>query len=455
MKYFEIERNDGKKWRVAKMMDFLRANDIVHMERSMRASHIDGEFKKDKKTGNKYRSVRFKVDSFDGIEFGEIGVKKEVVFEDYSEPKENTKEEIEYRELAENYVKVKRQLQKTQDTLRIERKGFRESNREINAIEELSRELIDIIKNNYSEIKTEFIEIENKESPIGLVQWTDLHGNEQVDIIGNKYNWDVLSKRLRKQTIENIKIFKSIGVEEVLIAGLGDFVNSDRRLSEILLNATNRAKAVFILSEILIGAMLEYKKHFNIHFASICGNESRIDEDIHFEDQIASNNFDYMIHRIILTALKDKEGINFIPTQNPMEQIIEVNNQNILILHGHTIKNVQNTIPKIKAKYADNGIIIRFVLHGHIHETLTGSSSSRGASTTGNNAYSFYGLHLSGRASQNAHIICKDGTIHSFTIDLQNYEEIEGYSFNSDFKEYHSKSVDKYKELNGIKIYKV
>lgn len=369
----------------------------------------------------------------------------------------NEKEDLEYKELAELLVKTKRTLQKTQDTLRIERKAWRESNREIGTVEALTDSLIEVLKERGNHLITVKHDIFDFGKPKGIVQFTDIHGNECVDIIGNKYTWEILSKRIKKHTQENIRLFKSMGVEEILIAQTGDLLNSDRRLGELLTNSTNRAKAIFIISEILTQSILEYNQHFNVNIASVIGNESRIGEDVHFEDQLASNNFDFTINRIIYTYLENKEGINFIPMSNSLEDIVEVNGQNILLLHGNTFKgqNPRTTLPKIKAKYVDKGVFIRFVLLGHLHETDIGSNHARSGSTVGDNAYSFYGLHLSGRASQNSYLVYEDGTIHSTAIDLQNVEGIEGYKFDTFVESYKNKSLNKFKTENGIKIYKV
>lgn len=253
------------------------------------------------------------------------------------------------------------------------------------------------------------------------------------------------------------KIQKAMGVKEILIAQTGDLVNSDRRLGEIMTNATNRANAVFILSEILTHVILDLNKDFNISIGCVIGNESRIDQDVYFEEQLASNNFDAMINRLLYKNLENKEGIKFVPMQNSLENIIEINGQNFLLLHGHTIKgsNPTNAISKIKAKYSDLGIHIRFIIFGHIHETNTGSSHSRSGSTVGNNAYSFYGLHLAGRASQNCYVVYEDGTVHSIALDLQRCEGYNSYDFEEELNSYNSKSVEKFKKENGMKIYKV
>jgi calcineurin-like phosphoesterase family protein len=93
---------------------------------------------------------------------------------------------------------------------------------------------------------------------------------------------------------------------------------------------------------------------------------------------------------------QDKEGIDFLEIDNPHEKLIDVNGQNILLIHGHQkTKNYESFTRKMEQKYAQMGYKLDLVLLGHIHETLISDIFARGGSVVGSNVYSHVGYSKS------------------------------------------------------------
>lgn len=351
--------------------------------------------------------------------------------------------------LAQN-VKLAREKQKAQDINRIERKAFREHSREYNALVELNKELIRAIKQNKHEYSS-FTIPENKKA-IGLIQLTDMHFNEQVDLPHNKYNWEIAGKRLRKHVLESIRFFYTYDVTNVVVAISGDSINSSRRPDELLTNAKPIANGVVMAYDYLRQTIDELHKEFNISVLSAWGNESRLDKDIGYVDNIASNNFDSSIYKHLAMEFEDVSNVSFIG--EGLEVLINVCGLNVLILHGHTYENdLEKATVKIKAKYASKGVIIDYVISGHIHSPFISGYFARGGSMTGDNTYNFNALHIAGRASQNSFVFQEDGTRLGLMVDLQNVDNIDGYKFCKSLESYYSKSESKCeKEETIIKI---
>lgn len=341
-------------------------------------------------------------------------------------------------------ISLSKKHQKLQDTQRIERKAFREQARQDNALEELLIEVKSEFKHINKDIKTK----KHKESSAdceGIIQISDIHFNEKVDdVAGNRYDFTVSAQRLRKHVLESIRIFKAYGVKRVWVMFTADMFNSDRRLDELLSNATNRAKALLLGYDIVRQMLLELNQHFNVAIASITGNESRFDQIREMGNQRASNNFDFLLHEMLSEGLRDKKGFHFVHG-DPTELIVEVNGQNILLIHGDN-KHANNPFEmasKLMAKYSAKGINIRYVLSGHIHMAYISDYFARSSSTVGANAYSEKGLQLTSRASQNCYVVEKDGSIHGIKIDLQQADHVEGYNINKRLEAYNAKSADK------------
>lgn len=360
-------------------------------------------------------------------------------------------------ELIGQNVKLAKQKQKQQDLNRIERKSFREYARQFNVINEFEGQLIKIISNNNLSDLTINHKKSNQEV-VGILQLSDLHFNEQINLKHNKYNFEIASKRLKKFVIKAKKIFESNGVTSVVVAMTGDLLNSDRRLDELLENSTNRSKAVFIAVDIIQQIILDLNKDYNITVASVCGNESRVGKDVGWADQVASDSYDFVIHQTLLKLFEGSKGVQFHKMIDSLEHVIEVNGKHILLIHGHNgvanNNNIEPGVSKIISRYAIRDVKIDYVLMGHIHNANIGDFYARSSGLPGANAYSEKALNLYSGASQNIFCVSKDG-IDGMKIDLQDADDYEPYTYNKELEAYHSKSEDKANDNNRITIHRI
>jgi hypothetical protein len=181
-------------------------------------------------------------------------------------------------DIAVECLNGKRQNLKLQDKNRVLNKIVRETNRPINAIEDL----ITSLKEELQHYKTPALpKFKNKTGDaIGVVQLSDVHFNELVQDVGNnKYDFTVAGKRLKMHVDAAKRIFKAQGITKVLLAMTGDLLNSDRRLDELLTNVTNRSKATLLSVFMLEQVIMDLAQDFTVSVASVTGNESRVGKD--------------------------------------------------------------------------------------------------------------------------------------------------------------------------------
>ena len=350
-------------------------------------------------------------------------------------------------ELAAKCVDYKQQTQKYQDTNRIERKTFRQDSRISNALEEYNKSLIE----NFTSLEPFTIIHENiNDKAIGIIQLSDIHFNELINIEGNQYDFKIAAKRLKLLCTKAKMYFNNMNVSNVLVAFTGDILNNDKLLDKLLNQATNRAKATLLGFHILEQFICDLNQFFNVSIASVTGNEGRANIELGYSNIMATDNYDFTIFNMLRIAFRNSKGITFIEG-NGSEQIIEVANNNILLLHGLSIKSeIEKSIQQIIGKYATKGIIVDYVFIGHIHSSRIGDLYARSSSLCGANAYSDYALNLSSRASQNIAIFYDNKSHDVFKIDLQNTDNIQGYQIISLLEEYNAKSIDKCKKNTTI-----
>lgn len=351
------------------------------------------------------------------------------------------------KEIIEHNVLLQKRSQKQADLNRIKNKSFREHSRLENALVEYNKALIDLFK--AESLKTTIKQHKSKGKQAIIVQIADTHFNELVDLKNNKYDFEVASKRLQKFAHHIKEYAKFYNVSEIFIAITGDLLNSDRRLDELLNASSNRSKATFLAVHLLKHFILDLNSVANISVGCVSGNESRVNKDLGWVDQIATDNYDFVIFEMLRLLMPD---INFV-TSGALELVVEVNGHNCLLIHGHQLGNMNNDkISKVMSKYARNGIILDFIICGHLHETKITDIFARSASLVGANAYSENALLLSSRAAQNIYIM-KDNERHDIRIDLQHTKGFNGYGINKKLSAYNAKSLDKtYKKQTVFKI---
>ena len=353
-------------------------------------------------------------------------------------------------EIIQSNVRLAKQKQSIQDLNRIERKTFREYARVENAIAEYTKNLKEI----FDKYKLNKLTKSHKQSTkaVGVIQFSDVHMNELIDLEINKNDFTIASKRCKYFVKRSIMYFKSQSITNVLLVQSGDLLNSDRRLDELLSMATNRAKATFLAVDIFQQVILELNEHFNVSVASVTGNESRVKDNWGWSTMLASDNYDYTIFQTLRYIFKNSK-INFIDG-DPTEVVVEVAGQNLLILHGNgSIKGgLDKSVTQLMGRYKARGIDVDYVIFGHVHSARVGDNFSRSSSMVGANDYSEKALNLAGRASQNCYIFYDNGNRDGVKIDLQNYDE-DMYEIDKSLEAYNAKSHDKIS--SGTTIFKV
>ena len=359
-------------------------------------------------------------------------------------------------ELIKENVRLAKQKQNHQDKNRINNKSFREYARIENAIEEYAKALKYIFETNGSELSKNFPDYsyispsEEYDGEIGVIQISDTHFNELVDLPHNKYDMRVASHRFYKLAMEAISIFKSRNIKKVSVVFTGDLLNSDRRLDEMLNKATNRSKATFVAVDLIIKFLSHLNLHFDISVNSVLGNESRVTKEMPFSNNVLSDNYDFVIMNAVKLLLKDS-GIKF-GDMSQTAVILNINGHRVLAKHGFGKKiEKPNDIQSLIGRYHIQQSDIDCVMVGHIHATLIQDYLYRSGSTVGSNSFNEEALNLTSRASQNIYIFGKSYR-YSISIDLQNFVDGEWYDIHDSMMEYDSKNNKNHKTKTIMEI---
>jgi len=325
------------------------------------------------------------------------------------------------------------------------RKENRETYRLYNSLEVVYSEYVDLLTKCPLADFTIPQHTHTETPQYGILHLSDLHLNELIDpreSNGNVFDFVIASKRLQKYVNEAKKLLKAYGITSVLLAGTGDFINSDRRLSEKLASATSQVRACLLATHLIQQVIIDLSQDFSVSVAMVVGNESRLgDVEYDTADVLAGNNLDYLIFQQLRLLFTGKD-VEFIEAYNYTQQVVTLDNGfNVLLTHGNNIKTAPDkAIGSLVQNYALQGIPIHMILCGHIHSASIGDIISRSSSLCGGNAYSTNDLGCASRASQNVYIVNDDMGYHGIKVDLQNTNGYTGYNIIPELERYNVKS---------------
>lgn len=329
--------------------------------------------------------------------------------------------------VAEN-VRLAKKAQKAQDRNRIHNKSFREYARVENAIDGYAERICELLE-QFRLTPPAPKANQSTSDAVGVLQLTDVHFNEVVDLAQNQYDFVIAGKRLKKLVDEADLVWRARGVDRVVVALTGDLMNSDRRLDELLANQDNRARAtlgaVDILRQLFDDLVL---RGYNVTGADVNGNEGRVPKEVGWVNKVASDNYDETICRMLEYTMRDCDGVEWAERDDATECVLNIAGHNWLLIHGHQVgKNVEGDVSKIVSKYAKRGVVLRYVIFGHIHSGYLNENFARSPSPVGDNAYSDKALNLTGRAGGCFFTAFSDGGINASLVDTQCVDGIDGY----------------------------
>lgn len=350
---------------------------------------------------------------------------------------------------------------RAQDKLRKERRANLDVARKETAIEELLGD----IKENLNSVGKKLQKTQRysgkfeRKGSVMVIHLSDLHLQELIDLPDNKFDFVIAGKRL-KLMAQKIKSYASaFGISRVVLAMGGDFINSDRRHDEVLNNATNRSRAVVLAVHLLRQFILDLRETFYIDVVGVCGNEGRAKEELAWSAVGAMDSYDALVYWMLRQVLEQEKdsGLRFNNLQSN-ECIFTIHNETFLLIHGHQVKMTdQKSIQAMMGKFQARGINVTHVIAGHIHAAMVSDYASRNSSLCGSNSYSSSALNFISKASQNVHIVHKDGTMDGVKVDLQNVDSMkDGYDMISVLQQHGARTHDGgFKEdtqLEAIKI---
>ena len=272
--------------------------------------------------------------------------------------------------LREEQDKLYKQQIKTRDALREYRSGLRDEARIEN--------LLDCIKEDTVRYNPEINYYKGNDNGINtaILCIGDWHCGDEVDNFYNKFNLEILEKRVAELSYKTVKYCKRNNVKTLNVVNLGDMIqNSIHTTCRVMneMDAINQVKQVSRLIYNLLTVLAENIEQ--VTYRSVLDNHSRI--NMNYKEHIEKESFAklvdwWLVEKINYHNEKYQDLIKnpiLMEFDNIDDNIgyLKINGKNIFFSHGHL--GSQHTITQ-DLTFA-TGIIADIVILGHFHKDQT------------------------------------------------------------------------------------
>lgn len=249
-----------------------------------------------------------------------------------------------------------------------------------------------------------------------IVHLTDIHAGEEVDIYSNKFNQDILQKRIEEYTDKVINIANLHKSEKCyLIIGevCSGIIHNNLRLQ----NNMDMMESFKLISELIstmIAVLSDYFEEVHIYVTE--GNHSRISPNK--EDSLKGENMDILLPFYLKARLQNFNNVFVYDNLDPIEIAkFDVYGNHIMAAHGDR-DNPRDVVQNFTMIF---GIKPDIVYLGHRHtnglSTVFGSRIIESGSLIGTNNYA-QDIRKTSKPEQTVSVIDKNGLVCLYDIVL-------------------------------------
>ena len=191
---------------------------------------------------------------------------------------------------------------------------------------------------------------------------SDTHIGEYVDkeqMLGmNVYSFDIFNRRLSGWTTQLLTLINlrrnAVPIDDLVIPMLGDMISGDIHEELARSNLGNCMEQMIRGANLIAQALMYLAPHFkSIRVPCVVGNHGRMTRKPPMKDKYM--DWDFMLYQWVAAFCRDQDNIEFnIP--KTYVNMVEVNNNRILIMHGDSISGAGSNVSITKAITSLRGV---------------------------------------------------------------------------------------------------
>lgn len=195
----------------------------------------------------------------------------------------------------------------------------------------------------------------------------DIHMGAEFISVNNEYSPKIVKDRFEILKSETIKFIQEKGIKELTVVGLSDYIQGCLRLNDLRINDSTVVKATVDIAQIVSAYLNDLSAYCKIQYVDCCyGNHSQNRYLGSKANSMMNEDLGYVIGHYIQDTLSNNDRITIIlpKEEDTFVEVPNIFNFNIIIGHGHQIKNIENSLKDLsmqRRKFYD------YVILGHFH----------------------------------------------------------------------------------------
>lgn len=198
-----------------------------------------------------------------------------------------------------------------------------------------------------------------------LVALADIHYGAEFKSMNNEYSKEIAKERLEFLTDSLILFIKEKHITKLNIVGLGDFIQGILRLKDLQLNDSSIVKATVEISRLIALFINALSAYCNIEYYHVpSANHTQLRLLGAKANELGDEDLEYVIGNYIKDLCALNPRVNVTLSDNSTFINIPIQSHNIVAMHGHTIKNIEDSIKDLSML---NREFIDYLILGHFH----------------------------------------------------------------------------------------
>lgn len=199
-----------------------------------------------------------------------------------------------------------------------------------------------------------------------LVGLADVHYGAKYHSLNNEYSPEMAKERFEYLTYKLIHFVQDKRIKKLTIVSLGDLIQGVLRLSDLKINDSSIVKATVEICRLIANMLNELSAYVNVsYYHTPSANHTQIRVLNAKASELADEDLEYLMGNYIKDLCANNERIS-VHLANDGDDFVEVYmpGNEIIAMHGHQIKNVENAVRDISIlhkKFYDT------ILLGHYH----------------------------------------------------------------------------------------
>lgn len=196
-----------------------------------------------------------------------------------------------------------------------------------------------------------------------ILCWADLHYGADFKSENNTYSREECRYRMEYLAAQVKNKCLKLGISDLVICGLGDYIQGMLRISDVKLNDIPVVESVVEVSRLVAQTLNSISEVVNIKYYHTMASNHTQTRPINSKKLLSQEDLEVVIGNYIKDMLLNNDRIEVVLSDKDYHSF-KLEGQNILSLHGHQVGNVKNAIKDysmLHRKFYD------IILMGHLH----------------------------------------------------------------------------------------